>query len=68
MKKLAGLMALMMMSTSLSGCLLGAAAGAGAIGYDEATENDGEFDPLEEAYDGDPETRGPADAVDDDRD
>ena len=68
MKKLAGLMALMMMSTSLSGCLLGAAAGAGYVAHDEATENDGKFDPLEEAYDGDPETRGPADAVDDDRD
>ena len=61
MKKLAGLMALMMMSTSLSGCLLGAAAGAGYIAHDEATENDGEFDPLEEAYDGDPSTAGPLD-------
>lgn len=55
-------------SLSLSGCLLGAAAGAGAIGYDEATENDGEFDPLEEAYDGDPDTKGPADVIDDDDD
>ncbi|WP_375201572.1 hypothetical protein [Hyphococcus sp.] len=61
MKKLAGLMALMMMSTSLSGCLLGAAAGAGYVAHDEATENDGEFDPLEEAYDGDPSTAGPLD-------
>ena len=53
---------------SLSGCLLGAAAGAGAIAADEINEDDGEFDPLEEAYDGDPDTKGPADAVDNDRD
>ncbi|WP_425410698.1 hypothetical protein [Hyphococcus sp.] len=68
MKQIASIIALLFMSLSLSGCLLGAAAGAGAVGYDEATENDGEFDPLEEAYDGDPETRGPADVVDDDDD
>ncbi|WDI32978.1 hypothetical protein PUV54_07180 [Hyphococcus flavus] len=61
MKLIATFAALTLMSTSLSGCLLGAAAGAGAIGYDEATEGDGEFDPLEEAYDGDPDTKGPLD-------
>ena len=61
MKLLASLFILLGMSMSLSGCLLGAAAGAGAIGYDEATEGDGEFDPLEEAYDGDPDTKGPLD-------
>ena len=67
-KSLTALLALLFMSMSLSGCLLGAAAGAGAIAADEANENDGDFDPLEEAYDGDPDTRGPADVVDDDDD
>ena len=61
MKQLAALFAFLFMSLSLSGCVLAAAAGAGAIGYDEATEGDGEFDPLEEAYDGDPDTKGPLD-------
>ena len=68
LKTFTALLALLFMSMSLSGCLLGAAAGAGAVGYDEATEDDGEFDPLEEAYDGDPDTKGPADALDDDDD
>lgn len=68
LKTFTALLALLFMSMSLSGCLLGAAAGAGAIGYDEATEDDGEFDPLEEAYDGDPDTKGPADVLDDDDD
>ena len=61
LKTFTALLALLFMSMSLSGCLLGAAAGAGAVGYDEATEDDGEFDPLEEAYDGDPSTAGPLD-------
>lgn len=61
MKQIATITALLFMSMSLSGCLLGAAAGAGAIAHDEATEGDGEFDPLEEAYDGDPDTKGPLD-------
>jgi len=61
MRQLASVMALLFMCLSLSGCLLGAAAGAGAVGYDEATEGDGGFDPLEEAYDGDPDTKGPID-------
>ncbi|MAW79164.1 MAG: hypothetical protein CMI63_02920 [Parvularcula sp.] len=68
LKTFTALLALLFMSMSLSGCLLGAAAGAGAVGYDEATEDDGEFDPLEEAYDGDPDTKGPADVLDDDDD
>ena len=68
MKQIVMIAALMFMSMSLSGCLLGAAAGAGAIAADEINEDDGEFDPLEEAYDGDPDTRGPADIIDDDRD
>jgi hypothetical protein len=32
-----------------SGCVLVAAAGAGYLVHDEATENDGKFDPLEKA-------------------
>jgi hypothetical protein len=32
-----------------SGCVLVAAAGAGYLVHDEATENDGKFDPLERA-------------------
>ncbi len=36
-------------SSALSGCALGLAAGAGYVAHDEATENDGNFDPLEEA-------------------
>ncbi|PQA88022.1 hypothetical protein [Hyphococcus luteus] len=68
MKMLATLLAMLGMSMPLSGCLLGAAAGAGAVAADEANENDGNFDPLEEAYDGDPDTRGPADVIDDDDD
>ena len=63
-KMIATIFALLGMSMSLSGCLLGAAAGAGYIAHDEATEDDGEFDPLEEAYDGDPETAGPLDKED----
>lgn len=61
MKLFISIAAMLFASLSLSGCLLGAAAGAGAIAYDEATEGDGEFDPLEEAYDGDPDTKGPLD-------
>lgn len=61
MKQLAALFALLFMSFSLSGCVLAAAAGAGAVAHDELTEDDGEFDPLEEAYDGDPDTKGPLD-------
>lgn len=32
-----------------NGCVLVAAAGAGYLVHDEATENDGKFDPLEKA-------------------
>lgn len=32
-----------------NGCVLVAAAGAGYLVHDEATENDGKFDPLERA-------------------
>ncbi len=33
------------------GCALLAGAGLGVMAHDEATENDGEFDPLEEVED-----------------
>lgn len=56
MKMLVSLLALLGMSMSLSGCLLGAAAGAGAIAADEINEDDGKFDPLEKAHDGDDDT------------
>lgn len=52
-------LALLGFSLSSSGCALlglGAAAGAGAVGADEMSEGD-EFDPLEKAYDDDPDTR-----------
>ena len=47
---------LLLSSTTLGGCALGVAAGAGAVAADEANENDGEFDPLEKSYDGDDST------------
>lgn len=56
MKMLLSLLALLAMSMSLSGCLLGAAAGAGAVTADEINERDGKFDPLEKTYDGDDDT------------
>lgn len=34
-----------------NGCVLVAAAGAGYLIHDEATENDGKFDPLEDVRD-----------------
>lgn len=68
MKMFVSLLALLGMSMSLTGCLLGAAVGAGAIAADEINEDDGKFDPFEEAYDHDPDTKGPIDALDDDDD
>jgi len=50
-------------SASLSGCVVLAAAGAGVLAHDEATEKDGEFDPLEKVgrevgvYDDDKDSR-----------
>lgn len=64
MKKILMMFAILGMGISTSGCLLGAAAGAGYIAADEINEDDGEFDPLEEAYDDDPETAGPLDRED----
>ena len=40
---------------STQGCVA-AAIGAGAVAADEIVEDDGKFDPLEEAYDGDDTT------------
>ena len=54
--KIFAALVLLGMSVTTSGCVLAAAAGAGAVVADEANENDGEFDPLEEAYDGDDST------------
>ena len=42
---------------SLQGCVLAAGVAAGAVVADEISEKDGKFDPLEEAYDGDPTTK-----------
>ncbi len=56
LNKIIAALALLGMGFSTSGCVLAAAAGAGAVIADEANENDGEFDPLEEAYDGDDST------------
>ena len=55
LKKLALMTALILSAGSLSGCVA-ALIGVGAIAIDEAIENDGKFDPLEEAYDGDSST------------
>ena len=49
---LAGLMSL---GLSTNGCVA-AAVGAGVVAADELMEDDGKFDPLEEAYDGDDTT------------
>lgn len=54
MKKLLMLFGLMGIAISTSGCLLGAAAGAGAVTADEmneAKECDDDFDPLEDVRD-----------------
>lgn len=55
MNMLLKLAALFAFSVSASGCVA-AAIGAGAVAADELVEDDGKFDPLEEAYDGDDST------------
>lgn len=55
-KTLLSLFALLAMGISTSGCVVALAAGAGAVAADELNEDDGEFDPLEKAYDGDDTT------------
>lgn len=50
-KAFLSIFALILMGGSLSGCLAAAATAGGAayVGADEATEDDGNFDPLENA-------------------
>lgn len=55
LKRTIGYFAAVLFLLSQVGCVA-AAIGAGAIAVDEAIEDDGEFDPLEEAYDGDDST------------
>lgn len=49
MRLLARAAAIIVASCLSSGCVLFAAAGAGYLVHDEATEKDGKFDPLEKA-------------------
>jgi hypothetical protein len=51
MRKFLLLPALAALGLSTNGCVLLAGAGAGVLAHDEATEDDGEFDPLEKAAD-----------------
>ena len=51
MKKLLFFAGLAVLSSATSGCVVAAAAGAGYLIHDEATECDGKFDPLEELRD-----------------
>jgi len=54
-QKILAALALLAMALGGSGCVA-AAIGAGAVAVDEIVEDDGKFDPLEEAYDGDDST------------
>lgn len=51
MKTVLALFGLLACSLSTSGCVLVAAAGAGYMIHDEATECDEKFDPLEDVRD-----------------
>lgn len=51
MSKFTKAMLLLLAAQGLGGCVLAAAAGAGYMVHDEATEGDGEFDPLENVLD-----------------
>lgn len=51
MKKLLCASALIAALIASSGCVVVAAAGAGYLIHDEATEGDGNFDPLEDVRD-----------------
>ena len=51
MKKLVSLIAIGVVALTTSGCVLLAGAGAGYVAHDEATEGDGNFDPLEDVRD-----------------
>lgn len=52
-RKLIAMAALLLMAAPMSDCVIAAAAGAGYMVHDEATEKDGEFDPLEKVFDED---------------
>lgn len=49
MTKIVTSLALLGAVLASNGCVIAAAAGAGYLIHDEATENDGKFDPLEKA-------------------
>lgn len=51
MSKFKNALALGVALLATNGCVLVAAAGAGYLVHDEATENDGKFDPLEDVRD-----------------
>jgi hypothetical protein len=51
MNKVSNALALALALLATNGCVLVAAAGAGYLIHDEATENDGKFDPLEDVRD-----------------
>ena len=56
MTKILSSLALLLCGFSTNGCVLAAAAAGGAIAADEISEDDGQFDPFEDAYDEDPDT------------
>lgn len=51
MKKLAPIIAIGVAALTTGGCAVLAGAGAGYVAHDEATEGDGNFDPLEDVRD-----------------
>lgn len=51
MKNVLALLGLTAMSVSTGGCAVLAGVGLGVMAHDEATEDDGEFDPLEKVED-----------------
>lgn len=51
MGKLSKALLLFFALLACNGCVIAAAAGAGYLIHDEATENDGKFDPLEDVRD-----------------
>lgn len=51
MSKLSKALALAVALLVCNGCVIAAAAGAGYLIHDEATEDDGNFDPLEDVRD-----------------
>ncbi|MFQ5564686.1 MAG: hypothetical protein ACE5FO_14085 [Parvularculaceae bacterium] len=48
MKRFLTAVGLLALPLFANGCVVAAAAGAGYLIHDEATENDGKFDPLED--------------------